>query len=91
MEKYELRKGEKFIKEYVDNDGKCVIVFEDEDGNVMHGLVMDLDDDIARMVNEAAAIEGIDPQEFVERAIEEMIKKCIDEEETRKAIEEISD
>lgn len=91
MEKYELREGETFIEEYVDNEGKHVIIFEDEDGNTMHGWIMDLDEDVARMVDEAAALEGIDPQTFVERAVTEMIEKLITEEKTRKAIEDISD
>lgn len=91
MEKYKLREGEKYIDEYVDNEGKHVIILEDKDGNTMHGWVMDLDEDVARMVEEAAALEGIDPQEFVEKALEAMIEKLITEEKTRKAIEEISD
>lgn len=91
MEKYNLREGEKFIKEYVDNEGKCVIVFKDKEGNEMHGWVLDLDNDVAQMVEEAAAREGVDPQTFIERALTAVIEKHIEEEETRKAIEEISD
>ena len=91
MEKYELRKGEKYIDEYVDNEGNCVIIFEDESGDVKHGWVVELDDDVARMINVAAAREGIDPELYLERAYTAIIERMIEEDEMRKAIEEISD
>ena len=91
MEKYELRKGEKYIDEYVDNEGKCVIIFEDQEGNEMHGWVLELDDDVAVMVDEAAMRMGMDPQEYVEMVLTEAMEKMIEEGEMRKAIEEISD
>lgn len=91
MEKYKLRKGEKYIDEYVDNEGKCVIIFEDKEGNEMHGWILELDDDVAQMADEAATRLGMNPQEYVEMVMTEAMEKMIEEGEKRKAIEEISD
>ncbi len=91
MEKYELRKGEKFIEEYVDNSGKPVIIFENKDGVEMHGFVIDIDDDLALLLERAAAVRGIDPEEYVHMALNAAIEQMIEEGEKRKAIEEISD
>lgn len=89
--KYKLRKGEKLIKEYVDNDGKPVIIFEDEDGVEMHGWILDLDDDVARLVHYAAAAQGMDTEEYVNMILGAAISRMNEEREMKQAIEEISD
>ena len=91
MEKYELREGEKLIKEYIDNEGKPVIIFKDKDGAIMHGWVLDLDDETAKIIAIAAATAGMKTEDYVIFAIEMEMKRIIKEQEKRKAIEEISD
>ena len=40
MEKYKLRDGETIIEEYIDETGTHITVFEDKNGNIMHGWVL---------------------------------------------------
>lgn len=91
MEKYELREGEKFIKEYIDNDGKPVIIFEDKNGKIMHGWVLDIDAKTAELVNKAAEAEGMDPDDYIIILLDDAIKELTELDNKRKAIEEISD
>jgi len=91
MEKYELRKGEKAVDEYIDSDGKHVTILEDENGDTFHGWILDLDEETAKIVAEAAAALGIEPEDYVILAIETELKRIFEENEKRKAIEEISD
>ena len=91
MEKYKLREGEKYIDEYVDNEGKPVIIFEDTKGEIKHGWILEINEKTIVMIEQAAAEEGISVEDFIDRAVEEMILKLIDEDEKRQFIEEISD
>ena len=91
MEKYELREGEELIEEYIDNEGNHVTIFKDSSGKQMVGWVISLDDDIIRFFNESAARAGMDPQDYIAFILEEELKRLVEEDEKRKAIEEISD
>lgn len=90
-EKYELREGEKFIEEYIDNDGNHVTIFEDINGTIRHGWVLKLDQEIADLIERAAEREGVSVDDFVDIAIEQGLQKLMEEDRKRKAIEEISD
>ena len=91
MEKYELREGEEFIEEYIDNEGNHVTIFEDKNGQRMVGLVLDMDEETMKILHRDAARAGMNIDDFVAMIVNEGLKRMIEEKEMRQAIEEISD
>ena len=91
MKKYELQEGEEFIDEYIDNDGEHVTILKDKNGKIMHGWSIEMDAETADMIERAAATIGLSAQEYMDMALETMVKKLIEETEKKSAIEEISD
>lgn len=90
MDKYELREGETFIEEYIDDDGEHVTIFEDKNGITMHGWVLDLSPDLEKFVKLAAADANMDEQDYTTMIIADAIEKIVEQDERKKFIEEIS-
>ena len=91
FEKYELRDGEEYIDEYINEEGKHVTIVKESSGNIIHGWVMDIDPADYALIEKAAALEGVDIQDFIDSAIKSAILLAIDEVNMKSAIEDISD
>ena len=91
VEKYDLQKGEKYIDEYIDDDGTHMTILKDKNGEIKHGWVMDIDSDLLDAIEHAASLMGQPTPDFIDNALKCAIMKIIEETKTRNAIEEISD
>ena len=91
MDKYELRNGEEFINEYIDEDGKHITILKDINGEIKHAWILDMDDNTIRILTKLAVLKGQTLQDYIDEAIENVIILLIEEAEMRQALEEISD
>lgn len=91
MDKYELREGETFIEEFIDDTGTHITVIEDENGITMHGWVLEISETLEKYLKMAATDANMDVQDFIEMIVTEAIEKAAELEENRKFIEEISE
>jgi len=88
--KYELREGEEFIDEYIEDDGTHFTILKDKNGEIKHGFTIDIDADIFATIEHAANIKGISVEDFIDESVEHAILLIIEEEGKRNFIEEVS-
>lgn len=74
MDKYELQPNETYLSEYTEDDGTHVTIILDENGNKKHGFVLELERDVHDKLIEAATEAGVTPNDYIEAAIETMMK-----------------
>lgn len=84
MKKYDLREGEKFISDYVE-DGVHMTEFKDKDGKTKHGWVLDVDDDTLETLQAAADSMNMSVQDYIDITLERLLVDIIEEDKKTKS------
>ncbi len=83
--------GDEIIRTYIDDEGIEVTVVKGYDGKIYHCWEAECSKDVERMIQKGAKQHGIEDWEYLNMALEEMLKQHAEEDEKRKFIEEISE
>jgi len=83
--------GDEILSTYIDDDGTEVTVVKGYDGKIYHCWEADCPKDVAQMIKKGAKQYGIEEWEYINMALEEMLRTHLEEDEKRKFIREISD
>ena len=83
--------GDEILETYIDDEGIEVIVVRGYDGKEYHCWDMPCSKEVEQMIKDGAKKEGVEEWEYVNMALEEMLKQHEEEQDRRKFIEEISE
>ncbi len=83
--------GDEILETYIEDDGTEVTVVEGDDGKIYHCWEMPCSKEIEQMIKDGAKKEGVEEWEYVNMALEEMLKQHAEEQTKRQFIEEISE